>query len=193
MLPSKRSASLDTDPHVLVDHQGLRLVVPRVAGEGSDARGAEAAAAVHWHDAPLLSRYAWRWWGASGTAASDLCATHTDGAEWRVLWEDEDGHPTLSLRRLIRVDRDGWTDEVGLANPGRARVALTIEFEAAVSDPTADAVVTASGLQLGAGAAAVQVAFDALAAPRPDGADWELSLAPGERVVLRADLSLRQR
>ena len=182
---------MSTDIRVLVDREGLRLVARGAAGEGEDELpAAQAAARVSWRDEPLLSHYAWRWWGADGTVTDDGCVVHEDAVACRAAWEDADGRPVLLVLRRIRAHARGWTDELEFTNPGGTRQALTIELNAVTAEPAAQASVSAGGLRFAAGAANAQLTFDALAAPRPDGADWELSLAPGERVVLRAELSL---
>lgn len=182
---------MDSDSRVLIDREGVRLAIARRAPGEDDAPDAEAAATVDWGGAPLLARYAWRWWGASGSVTGDRWQVVADGAECHAAWGDADGQALLRLRRRIRVRRGGWSDEVEFVNPGAARAALTIEFDAAAADPVADGLVAPSDLRLATRTGVVAVAFDALAAARPDGADWELSLAPGERVALRADVSLR--
>jgi len=169
----------------LVDREGLRLDDPP-QGEN------DAEAGVTWRGAPLLSRYAWRWWSDTGTAVVDRHRVRDDGAgsEVDMTWRDANDRPTLQLHRGIEADGRGWSDRIVLSNPGDARRVVTLELGAAAAAPIAPEVVTDAGLRFVALGVTVRLTFDPLAAPRPDGADWELSLAPGETLVLFTCLEL---
>lgn len=181
---------MDGDNHVLIDHEGLRLTAQPDAGGGNDAGATQAPATASWRGTPLLARYAWRWWGADGAVSSDRCRVRRDGADFSVVWTDARGRTALELRRRLRPRRYGWSDELELVNPGASRLALSIELDAAAADPVASELVMAGALHLATGGSTARLTFDALAAARPDGADWEVSLAPGERVQLFAELCL---
>jgi hypothetical protein len=87
----------------------------------------------------------------------------------------------LNVRRWLRRELNGFCDVVGLHNLSPERLSLSVELnlEAKPSVTT----VTNSALAFGDGS---HLLLDALAAARPDGADWELALEPAERIELRA-------
>lgn len=134
----------------------------------------------------VLGRYRWRWWPAD--AAPPTSSVRMDGGALRVS-EVEDGG--LRLERYLAAAGGGLRDRLVFHNDGAARRALTLELAVAAApgaaEPVLDVAEPAWTLD---GAPPVRVRLDALAAAHPDGADWELSLAPGEAVEVGAVLEV---
>jgi hypothetical protein len=178
----------------------------------SDADGQVAGGehGLYNRDTRLLRRYAWRWLPAGSGEFQTLVALSPRpdlfDAHYALI---EGPSQLLAVRRRLRVAADGLRDELVVENTSLERRSLSLELE--VEGEFADLFeargwhrlereppkVTAAahdlelrhtasdGLEL-----AVRLRFDDLAAARPDGADWELSLAPGERVELAVDISI---
>jgi hypothetical protein len=162
-------------------------------------------------DTRFLSRYTWRWRTGDGATFQTLVAdsprpdtVHVHHA--RIAGPSQ----LLAVRRTLRARADGLDDELVVENTSLERQALSIEldvasdfadlFEARGWHPIERAPATVqlgtTWLQLDQTASdgiaqTVRLDFDPLAAARPDGADWQLSLAPGERVSLRSRVTLR--
>ena len=156
-------------------------------------------------DTRMLSRYAWRWLPADGPEPQTLVVATPRPDVVHAHHAQVDGpSQTVALRRTLRVHARGLVDEIEVENTSRERRALSLELDVAgdfadlfeargwhrLDRAPADAQATGSSLTLAhtasdGVASEVRLSFDPLAAARPDGADWELSLAPGERVRLR--------
>ncbi len=156
-------------------------------------------------DTRVLSRYAWRWLPGDGPEPQTLVvATPRPDVVHAHHAQIEGPSQTVALRRTLRIHASGLVDEVEIENTSNERRSLSLELDAAadfadlfeargwhrVDRPPAQAEASGSSLTLNhtasdGVASTVRLSFDALAAARPDGADWELSLAPGERVRLR--------
>ncbi len=161
-------------------------------------------------DTRMLSRYAWRWLPGDGPDPQTLVvATPRPDVVHAHHAQVEGPSQTVALRRTLRTHARGLVDEVEIENTSSERRSLSLELDAAAD--FADlfeargwnrvdrslAVAEASGSTLtlrhtasDGVASAVHLRFDPLAAARPDGADWELSLAPGERVHLRVEVDV---
>jgi glycogen debranching enzyme len=161
-------------------------------------------------DTRLLRRYAWRWLPAGDGEFQTLVA-HSPrpdlfDAHYALI---EGPSQRLAVRRRLRVAADGLRDDLTVENTSLERRSLSIEL--AVEGDFSDlfeargwhrlereppvATAAAHDLELHHTAAdgltvALRLHFDGLAAARPDGADWELSLAPGERVHLTVGLTI---
>ena len=177
-----------------------------VADADGQARGAERG--LYQRDTRLLRRYAWRWFGGGGEFQTlMLHSPRLDEfhAHHALIVE---GDQRLAIRRAVRIDAGGLEDRLDVENTSRERQSLSLELEVEAdfadvfevrgwhrlerAPPTVAA--TASRLELQHAASdglrhAVRLDCDELAAARPDGADWELSLAPGERVTLRVTVA----
>lgn len=156
-------------------------------------------------DTRMLSRYAWRWLPGDGPDPQTLVvATPRPDVVHAHHAQVAGPSQTVALRRTLRAHASGLVDEVEVENTSHERRSLSLELDAAadfadlfeargwnrIDRPPAEAEVSGSKLTLrhtasDGMASAVRLSFDPLAAARPDGADWELSLAPGERVRLR--------
>lgn len=179
-----------------MDHpDALRLAATTTtfhADADGNARAADhglaVAGTVH------LARYAWRCLpsdrGALGVAARERFGDA--GLELRLTpsaapdASDVDG---AWVRRRLDLRPDGLDDALEVVNDAAERRSLSLELDLAAPD---GAVVDLDHDRWSARVAGsvVTVRFDALAAVRPDGADWELSLAPGERVRVGATVTL---
>ena len=156
-------------------------------------------------DTRMLSRYAWRLLPSGGGAFQTLVATSPRPDVFHAHDALIDGpSQRLAVRRRLHAYADGLLDELEVTNTSLERQSLSLELE--IGADFAD-LFEARGwhhldraepdLQVGqhelvlAHTASdgvrqrVALTFDALAAARPDGADWELSLAPGEHVQLQ--------
>jgi hypothetical protein len=138
----------------------------------------------------LFERYAWRW---LADPLVTTAATRSD-ARWTMQLTAAEGALPLVVARELVLDARGFSDRVTLHNPGDWRVGLSLELDALTpaTQPRWSVVVGAFKLafmHLEGTEAALQV--DGLAAVRPDGADWELSLAAGETVTLEVQLQLQ--
>lgn len=95
------------------------------------------------------------------------------------------GTLTLHVERRLQAGSDALLDTIALHNIGHERLPLSVELNlthtAAVTDVTMNRIDFAGGSRL---------TLDPLAAARPDGADWELSLGIGERIALQAHWQL---
>lgn len=133
----------------------------------------------------LLEHYAWR--------ILDDEAVHLRRVEQpsdaELVLELELGAGLLRFERQLRLSSDALEDRLRISNPTAERRSITFEFELGGVAIT-DAAVAADALALSTGAKRLELRFDALAAVRPDGADWELSLAPGELVEVGFQLRL---
>ncbi|MDF1522156.1 MAG: glycogen debranching N-terminal domain-containing protein [Trueperaceae bacterium] len=173
-----------------------------VADRDAQVRGGEHGFYVR--DTRVLSRYAWRWLSIDGAEPQTLLVDAPRPDLLHAHYARIEGPAqTLALRRTLRAHAAGFTDTLEVANASQERRSLSVEL--AVAGDFADvfevrgwpaierapAVAEAGGRELtlrhtatDGVACAVHLRFDALAATHPDGAEWELSLAPGERVTL---------
>ena len=170
-----------------------------VADEEGHARSGEHG--LYNRDTRLLRRYGWRWLAAVGGFQTLVAESPRPDVFHAHHGSIEGPAQRLAVRRRLELGAAGWRDELLVENTSLERHALSLEldvegdfgdlFEARGwhalqrDDPTA--TVTGDGLRLDHVASdgvrqAVALRFDPLAAARPDGADWELSLGPGERV-----------
>ena len=155
-------------------------------------------------DTRLLSRYAWRLLPAGDGAFQPLVATSPRPDVFHghdALIEGPSQH--LAVRRRLVVHADGLHDELEVSNTSMERQSLSLELELESDfvdlfeargwydvvrvEPEVEVRERAVALRHTAADGVrqgVTARFDALAAARPDGADWELSLAPGEHVHL---------
>jgi len=159
----------------------------------ADAAGAPAGLYLlaQW----VLGTYAWRWLLPVSCAREARRDVTHDARSWTrcSAWHDATGMAQLELRRTLSVEPDGATDVVTLTNLGRERLALGVELDCEPVDAAAEPGVDGTSILLAAtrpGHPSVEVRLDPLAAARPDGGDWELSLAPGEQVSLHAHVRL---
>jgi glycogen debranching enzyme len=175
-----------------------------VGDEHAQVEGGERG--VYNRDTRVLSRYVWRWLpaapGRMQTLVVDSPRPDTLHAHYALLDGDEQ---RLAVQRRLHAVADGLDDELVVENTSRERLSVSVDLEVAsdfddlfevrgwhrIDRDAPHAEVTATTVRLthraGDGVeCGVDLAFDALAAARPDGADWELSLAPRERVTLRA-------
>jgi hypothetical protein len=87
----------------------------------------------------------------------------------------------LAVIRRLEAAEGGLRDRISLHNQGPERLPLSVELNLEAT-PAVDAVwLTRIGFGDGS-----SLQLDALAAARPDGADWEVSLEVDERVELSA-------
>jgi glycogen debranching enzyme len=161
-------------------------------------------------DTRVLRRYAWRWLPSGDGAFQTLVAESPRPDQFDAHYALIAGpSQLLAVRRRLRVAATGLRDELLVENTSRERRSLSLELE--VEGDFGDlfeargwhrlertppaATATGRDLELRHTASdgltlAVRLRFDALAAARPDGADWELSLAPGERVALSVEVAI---
>ncbi len=139
----------------------------------------------------VLARYAWRFLpSGAGVFRTVLAKSPRPGIfEARYAVGDE-ASPAVVVCRRMTAQALGFHDELEISNMSPERSSLSLELEVATDAPSHDLMrVQDRTLALertdpdGVDRRVV-LAFDALGAARPDGADWELSLAPGERVHL---------
>lgn len=91
----------------------------------------------------------------------------------------------LRLERTARFEGERFHDHLHAVNGGPGRRSLSIDLEV-----DADAVrVSAHALAFDVAGDALLIDLDPLAAAHPNGGEWELSLAPGERVTIGATLA----
>ena len=159
-------------------------------------------------DTRLLKRYAWRWLASGEHAFQTLVAESPRPDLFHAHYALIAGpSQLLAVRRRLRAAADGLVDELEVENTSLERRSLSIELEVEgefadlfeargwhhMERPESETQVEDDRLSLRHTARdgvtqGVALRFDALAAARPDGADWELSLAPGERVAVRVEL-----
>jgi glycogen debranching enzyme len=159
-------------------------------------------------DTRLLKRYVWRWLASSGGPFQALVAESPRPDSFHAHYALIDGpSQLLAVRRRLRAAAAGLVDEVEVENTSLERRSLSVELEVEgefadlfeargwhhLERRESDARAEGDRLTLRHTASdgvtqGVALRFDALAAARPDGAHWELSLAPGERVALRVEL-----
>ncbi len=178
-----------------------------VGDADGQVRGGEHG--VYNRDTRLLGRYAWRWLPGAGefqTLVAESPRPDLFDAHYALI---EGPAQLLAVRRRLRLFAAGLRDELVVENTSLERRALSLELEVegAFADlfeargwhrlerPLATATASGHDLELRHTASdgltvGVRLRFDDLAAARPDGADWELSLAPGERVELAVDLTI---
>jgi len=170
------------------------------ADRDAQVRGAQHG--LYNRDTRFLSRYAWRWLPADQGELTTLLAEtprpDTLDAHYALLEGDAQA---LAVRRRLALQADGLHDELEIANHASERRSISLELEVdadfvdvfevrgwhALERPPAHVDVEPAALRLSLQATdgvqqSVTLRFDELAAARPDGADWELSLSPGERV-----------
>ncbi len=174
-----------------------------VGDAGGHARDDEHG--LYSRDTRLLSRYAWRLLPAGEGAFQTLVAMSPRPDLFHAHDALIDGpSQRLAVRRRLVARADGLVDDLEVANTSleRQSLSLELEVEAEFADlfeargwhrrdrDRPEVQVGERDLVLARTAddgvrQAVALSFDALAAARPDGADWELSLAPGEHVRLQ--------
>jgi glycogen debranching enzyme len=175
-----------------------------VADEEGQAVGGEHG--LYNRDTRLLRRYAWRWLAPDGefqTLVAESPRPDLFHAHHALI----DGpSQLLAVRRRLTLRADGMRDELEVENTSLERRSLSLELEVeaqfgdlfeargwhALERSEPDVVASGTALSFAHTASdglrqAVHLQLDDLAAARPDGADWELSLAAGERVRLRVD------
>jgi glycogen debranching enzyme len=155
-------------------------------------------------DTRFLSRYVWRWLPGDDGTLQTLVADSPRPDTVHVHHARIEGpSQLLAVRRTLRARADGIDDQLVVENTSLERQSLSIELEVAADfadlfeargwhqvereAPATDVGATTLRLAHTSSdgvAQSVNLEFDPLAAARPDGADWELSLAPGERVTL---------
>jgi glycogen debranching enzyme len=161
-------------------------------------------------DTRVLRRYAWRWLPSGDGAFQTLVAESPRADRFDAHYALIEGpSQLLAVRRRLSVAAAGLRDELLVENTSRERRSLSLELEVEGDfgdlfeargwhrlereAPAATAAgrelelrhTASDGLTLG-----VRLRFDPLAAARPDGADWELSLAPGESVALTVEVAI---
>ncbi len=161
-------------------------------------------------DTRMLARYAWRWLPTDAGRFQTLVAQSPRPDVFHGHYALIDGpSQLLAVRRRTVATADGLRDELEVANTSLERRSLSLELEVAgdfvdlfeargwhhLERAAADAEAEASRLCLRHVASdgvhqSVTLRFDELAAARPDGADWELSLAPGESVQLAVEVRI---
>lgn len=172
---------MTTEPTLRVEHGPWRMTVG--ADGAADARGDEGVAV---HGRAVLARYRWRWWPAD--AAAPAGTSRVDDGALRTVETEPGG---LRLERTVASEGAVLRDRLVFRNAGGERRALTLEL--AVAAPPAGAPPHLAGDAPGwtfVGRPIVRLRLDPLAAAHPDGADWELSLAPGEAVEVGATFEL---
>ena len=170
----------------------------------ADGHASNGEHGLYNRDTRFLSRYAWRWLPADAGEFQTLVAQSQRPDRFDGHYALIDGpSQLLAVRRRTFVTATGLRDELDVANTSMQRRSLSIELDVAGdfadlfeargwhhlerSEPDSDAVGTALRLSHTASDGVrqgVALRLDDLAAARPDGADWELSLAPGECVRL---------
>jgi hypothetical protein len=179
-----------------------------VADADGQAQGGEQG--LYNRDTRVLRRYAWRWLPSGDGAFQTLVAESPRPDQFDAHYALIEGpSQLLAVRRRLRVAATGLRDELLVENTSRERRALSLELEVEgdfgdlfeargwhrLERPPPAATATGRDLELRHTASdgltlAVRLRFDELAAARPDGADWELSLAPGERVALSVEIAI---
>lgn len=176
----------------------------------ADAQARSGEHGLYNRDTRVLSRYAWRFLPAEAEGLQTLLAESPRPdhlhAHYALLGGDAQ---TLAVRRDLIAAADGLRDRLEIVNSSAERRAFSLELDVA-SDyvdvfevrgwhqldregPSAEAQGTTLRFHYRAADAleqAVTLRFDPLAAARPDGADWELSLAPGERVEVWVEVAI---
>ncbi len=178
-----------------------------------DAAVSTGEQGLYVRDTRVLSRYAWRWLPADGPEPQTLVVATPRPDALHAHHAQIDGpSQTVALRRTLTLRAHGLRDEVEVENTSRERRALSLELDVAgdfvdlfeargwhrLEHAPTVAEVSGSSLTLrhtaGDGVpTTVRVDFGDLAAARPDGADWELSLAPGETVRLLVEVEVEHR
>ncbi|MBA2665757.1 MAG: amylo-alpha-1,6-glucosidase [Trueperaceae bacterium] len=177
-----------------------------VGGAEAGADGGEHG--LYNRDTRILSRYAWRFLsGSEGRFQAlviDSPRPDTLHAHHALIAGPSQ---LVAVRRTLHACANGLDDELVIENTSLDRQSISVELDvvadfgdlfeargwhaieraAPIGHVEATAVEfrhrASDGLEI-----AVRVTFDALAAARPDGGDWELSLAPGECVTLCAEV-----
>ena len=159
-------------------------------------------------DTRVVSRYAWRAApGRSGSFQTLVAATPRPDAFHGHDALIEGPSQLLALRRHLTLRADGLIDTIEVTNTDREQHTLELALDVAadfadlfeargwhrVDRSAARAELGAHSLTLSHTASdgvamRVQLSTDERALLRPDGADWQLSLAPGERVDLQVRL-----
>ena len=159
-------------------------------------------------DTRLLSTYAWRFLPMTGPEPQALLVETARPDLLGARYAQIDGPAqTLAWSRTVRLNAHGFVDTIEVVNASRERRAVSLELAVAADfadvfevrgwprlerpEPTATASgsevalhhVASDGLEV-----EVRVRFDALAAAHPGGAEWELSLAPGERIAVSVEV-----
>lgn len=144
---------------------------------------------VQWHTHTLFTRYAWRW---LAEPLADNGTAVRDAERWTIPLATTNSDAPLHVQRDIMSLPNGIRDRVTLQNSGPARASLSVELDAIIADAPAPQVAHFTiDWQPATAGVRVTVEVDALAAVRPDGADWELSLAPGEAITLEVRLRVQ--
>lgn len=156
-----------------------------------DGQATGAMHGLYERGARVLARYAWRFLptGADAFRTVLVKSPRASLLDARYALGDE-AAPVIAVCRRMTAHADGVHDELEVANLSPERTSLSLELEIATDAPehdhvqVDDRILTLERISPDGADRRVVLAFDALGAARPDGADWELSLAPGERVQL---------
>ena len=174
-----------------------------------DARIEGGEHGFYLRDTRLLSTYAWRFLPMDGPEPQALLVEAARPDVLTARYAQIDGPAqTLALTRSLHLNAHGFVDRIDVANTSRERRALSVELAVAAdfadvfevrgwprldrAEPDVDARGTEMTLRHTASdgvASTVRIRFDALAATHPGGAEWELSLAPGERVAITVEVT----
>lgn len=176
---------MDREQEIVLEEHATVFVADK------DGQAAGAAHGLYERGTRLLARYVWHFLPTGGDAFRTVLAESPRPGvlEARYALGDE-AAPPIAVCRSVSAHALGLHDELEVSNTSRERLSLSLELEVATdASPPGHAQVDDRHLALAhSGPDGVHrrilLAFDALAAARPDGADWELSLAPGEQVHL---------
>jgi hypothetical protein len=167
------------------DHP-LTLRVGAIALQSTDA---DRATPESGHDPGQRLTYAekrwvdWLQWRFLFLAPCELLSSHAPTSAERHFTLAS-GPLRLAVTRRLGGAAAGLQDRVSLHNVGLDRLPLSVELN--LGTTLAVATVTLTHITFGDGSA---LELDPLAAARPDGADWELSLEVDERIELLAHWS----
>ena len=138
----------------------------------------------------VLTAFAWRFLPTDDAPVHGpaTLTTETHRCLTRVTMPAR-GDGDLVVTRDLRLRPDGFDERLDLENTGANRRSLAVElaFEAAL---VVGVDLHEVSVAVAASASTLTLRFDQLAAAHPGGADWELSLAPGERIALSASATL---
>ncbi|MFN2322153.1 MAG: glycogen debranching N-terminal domain-containing protein [Trueperaceae bacterium] len=176
-----------------------------------DARIEGGEHGFYLRDTRLLSTYAWRFLPMDGPEPQTLRVETARPDVLTARYAQIDGPAqSLALERSLRLSALGFLDRIDVVNTSRERRALSVELAVAAdfadvfevrgwprldrAEPDVEAFGTEMTLRHTASdgvASTVHVRYDALAASHPAGAEWELSLAPGERVAITVEVAAK--
>jgi glycogen debranching enzyme len=177
---------------------------------GADAEVLAGEHGLYNRDTRMLSRYAWRWLSAAEGVVQTLVVASPRPDTLHAHHALIAGPSQLvAVRRTLQAHAAGLDDDLVVENTSLERQSVSLELDVAADFADLFEVrgwhavereaprVTVEGTALEFRHAAsdgveqrVRIELDALAAARPDGADWEISLAPGERVKVTSRVRL---